>query len=46
MVEDRDKLGWQARVKGVPGHLDSVHQDLQQVHSQAHQEHIWPAAVL
>lgn len=46
MVEDGDKPGLQVGFEGVPGHLDGVHQDLQQVHAQAHQEHVRPAAVL
>lgn len=46
MVEDRDRLGLQAMIEDVPGHLDSLHQELQHVHAQAHEEHTGPAAVL
>jgi len=46
VVEDGDKLGLQARIEDVPGHLDSLHQEFQHVHAQAHEEHVRPAAVL
>lgn len=46
MVEDGDKLVLQVRTEGIPGYLDSMHQEFQHMHAQAHDEHVWPAAVL